>query len=194
MFLVGLCFRRRDSQTDKTRTLDAQPSSGGKIRDLAPTDQCVSVCRCRCVCVSPGTRCKCVCVYVRGWDVGTGSREEEKLWIGRRWGKSSLVELQASKLLTLLTGHCNCDSDGESARAQAQSQALHGTAEHVLIHCSLCAIPPGPTPSIIPSTRPVSDHHRPPTKSLETRVLLALRGGTALAIRGLVSGSHILGL
>lgn len=60
---------------------------------------------------------------------------------------------------------------------KAQSQALHSTAEHVLIHCSLCAIPPGPAPSVIPSTRPVSDHHRPPTKSLETRVLLALRGG-----------------
>lgn len=141
---------RRDKQTD--RPLDAQPPPGGTIRDLAPTDQCVSVCRCVGV-VSPGTRssrCENVCVCAR-WDVGTGSRaiwraRERKLLIGG--GAKALVELHQASNLTPLTGHCNrdygCDCDGDCKGSSTSTTIIiRSTAEHNTFWF-LCAIPPGP--------------------------------------------------
>lgn len=139
MFLVGLCFRRRDSQTDKTRPLDAQPSSGAERSEILLRPISVCLCADVGVCESPLVLdvnvCVCVreCVYVRGWDVGTGSRathlwpgkRQRKLWIGGG-ARAPWSSFKPQSNLTLLTGYCNCDSDGECS----STGTVTGTTRH----------------------------------------------------------------
>lgn len=167
---------------------NAQPSPGGKIRDLAPTDQCVSVCRCRWVCVR-----ECVCTCAGGMSAPAAEpltwpaqREKALDW---RWSKSSVVELQASikphpphRLLQLRQRRRECSSTGtvtgttQHGRTRSDSLFLvrdptWPSAVHYSIH-QTCLGPPQTTDQVLGNqSAPCFE-----------------RGGTALAIRGLVSG------
>ena len=97
-----------------TDTLDAQPASSGEIRNLVPTDQCVSVCPSARVCLcAPCTEGRCVCavcvpcvccvcaVCVGGWVSARGGMSapaaEPEESSGLEVGQSP-AELQASSL------------------------------------------------------------------------------------------------
>jgi hypothetical protein len=112
--------------------------------------------------------------------------KKRKLWIGRRWGKArSSFKPQTSPLVTVsrLTATATATWNCSSTSATLHSTAQHSTAQHSTAAettrsgpCARSHLAQRRPPRHPPSTRPVSDHHRPPTKSLETRLLLARRG------------------
>lgn len=196
--MPGLCFCAQ-------RPLDAQPSSRGGRSEILLRPISVCLCARVCVCVrecgasvclrSPCTWNVNVCAYVRGWAVGTGSRESSHPGNGRKalgWraGQKLCAELQASNIAPPhrpLQPRRRLQLRRRRRMLEHRHYtALHGTAEHVLIHVR---DPTWPNAVHHAIHQTCLGHHRPPTKSLETRLLLALRGA-ALAIRGLLWIAH----